>query len=640
MNVNHFLGPMGVNGALTEEGRAQLEGIIAHHQQIVVEIEAEAAIALEALKTLTKQRNEAHAWLASLSTTVDKGSLPQVIKHEEALLGDIDERMMNVEGELHCLGGLEDEDVTYSDNYPQPEPSDDVKRDIEQNRRELRQLSDDYQNISKQLALHRDQLSPIRKVPPEIIRLIFLFWDVDRPRRRTATYVSPNVLTGVCIAWKNIALGTPELWASISVEIQKGVCYPDKRVVEAWLEHSGSCPLSISIEERDPFLRSSRAGIDYTLPTILTTEPDSEDPIDSVVSSMFEVFIPHHARWQKVRIRYKDAWSEKTGFASLPKDTSFPLLEELYLEKSYWLEQDDVDRITSTMLSAPRLHSVSWLSQKPFTTLTFPWAQLTHFWLGHIISMTEGLRIITSCPQLTSLELTLILPVQDTFTNGSDPIVHNNLQRLHLSTAGDLGILFDKLTLPALNDLSLSEVHGSFPNITPVHIIHWPQSQFLAFLLRSVCTVKHFIIQECDISAEEMLECLAHPQISTWLDSLSITEDHQKHLCVTEEVLRRLTHTTFAEKVLHSGDNVPAEETNTETLCPNLSTIKLWGCISAQDGRVADMVESRWLSAEDCPVKQLKMAVIGFFANACHTEDCARLQALNRRRFGITYLRL
>ncbi|EDR05835.1 uncharacterized protein LACBIDRAFT_329451 [Laccaria bicolor S238N-H82] len=475
MNVNHFLGPMGVNGALTEEGRAQLEGIIAHHQQIVVEIEAEAAIALEALKTLTKQRNEAHAWLASLSTTVDKGSLPQVIKHEEALLEDIDERMVHVEGELYFLGGLECQDVTYPGNY---EPSDDDKREIEQNRRELRRLSDDYKNVSKQLDLHRDQLSPIRKVPPQIIRLIFLFWDVDRPRRRTATYVSPNVLTSVCIAWKNIALGTPELWSSISVEIQR-------EVVEAWLEHSGSCPLSISIEERDPFLRSSRAGFDYTLPTAPTAEPESEDPTDSVVLSMFEVFIPHHSRWQKVRIRYKDAWSEKTGFASLPKDTSFPLLEELYLEKSYWLEQDDVDRITSTMLSAPRLHSVSWLSQKPFTMLTFPWAQLTHFWLGHIISMTEGLRIITSCPQLTSLELTLILPVQVTFTNGSDPIVHNNLQRLHLSTAGDLGILFDKLTLPALNDLSLSEVHGSFPNITPVHIIHWPQSQFLAFLLRS-----------------------------------------------------------------------------------------------------------------------------------------------------------
>ena len=56
MSVNHFLGPMGTNGALAGEDQAKLESIIAHHQQIVVEIEVDAAIALEALKTTTKQR--------------------------------------------------------------------------------------------------------------------------------------------------------------------------------------------------------------------------------------------------------------------------------------------------------------------------------------------------------------------------------------------------------------------------------------------------------------------------------------------------------------------------------------------------------------------------------------------------------
>ena len=57
MSVNHFLGPMGTNGALTEEDQERLESIrIAHHQQIVVELEAEAAIALKALKTTKKQR--------------------------------------------------------------------------------------------------------------------------------------------------------------------------------------------------------------------------------------------------------------------------------------------------------------------------------------------------------------------------------------------------------------------------------------------------------------------------------------------------------------------------------------------------------------------------------------------------------
>ena len=40
--------------------------------------------------------------------------------------------MLNVEGELYDLGGLEYEDVTYPGNCAQPEPSHNVKREIEQ----------------------------------------------------------------------------------------------------------------------------------------------------------------------------------------------------------------------------------------------------------------------------------------------------------------------------------------------------------------------------------------------------------------------------------------------------------------------------------------------------------------------------
>ena len=210
---------MGVNGTLTEEGWAQLEGIITHHQQIVVEIEAEAAIALDMLKTMTKQWNEAHVWLTSLSTIADKGSLPHIIKQEEILLRDIDKWMLNVEGKLYDLGGLEYKDITYPGNYAQSEPSNEVKHEIEQGQRELWRLLEEQKNISKQLDLHWDQLLPICKVPPEIIHLIFLFWNADRRLLQTGTFVSPNVLTSVCIAWKNIALGTPELWSLILIEI-------------------------------------------------------------------------------------------------------------------------------------------------------------------------------------------------------------------------------------------------------------------------------------------------------------------------------------------------------------------------------------------------------------------------------------
>ena len=93
-----------------------------------------------------------------------------------------------------------------------------------------------------------------------------------------------------------------------------------------------------------------------------------------------------------------------------------------------------------------------------------------------------------------------------------------------------------------------------------------------------------------------------------------------------------------SEGVLGGGDNQLVRDTPSETICPNLTTIKLSrGCISAQDGKVVDMVESRWLSrTKGCPIMQLRTAAIGFFTDACHTEDLTRLEALNVERFGIT----
>ncbi|EDQ98526.1 uncharacterized protein LACBIDRAFT_335878 [Laccaria bicolor S238N-H82] len=495
-----------------------------NHKQIIVELETEKEIAQKALKTMMKQRNEADALLAALSSTVDRG---------EALLDDIGEQMFNVECDLQSLQGGSEGQISNTRFRNRSETCDEIKPEIEEGQLELRRLLEQCEDISEQLDLHRDQLSLIHKVPPEIIRIIFLFWASDRHFLQSPTHVSPSVLTGVCVAWKNIAL-----------------------------------------------------GVDQIPPTMPHDNTNSEHPAGSPVASMLDLFIPHHSRWQRVRLRYSDASPGKVVTAlPLPMNATYPLLEEVYLDKGYWWAQEDLDCIKSMMVSAPRLHSVTWLSEKSYKMLAFPWKQLTHFSQGPIATMNEGLRVLAICPHLKSLELTLFLPMFPV-DDDDGPFVHNTLERLHLRTAGNLAVLIDKVTLPALKDLSLSELHGTSPN-PPVQLGRWPQSQFLPFLLRSGCTIKQFIIQEWDISAEEIAECLGHPQISKSLDPLSITEYHQKHLCMTDEVLRRLTYTPSvisSENVLCHGDDQLAEDTPLETICPNLTTIKLWGCISAQDG--------------------------------------------------------
>ena len=317
-----------------------------------------------------KQRNEAHARVAPLSSTVDRG---------EALLDNIDEQMFDIECDLYSLQGGLEKQISNVSVRDRSENCDEIKREIEEGQLELRRLLEQRKDISEQLDLHCDQLSPIRKVPPEIIRIIFLFWASDRHFLQSPTHVSPNVLTGVCVSWKKIALGMPEIWSFILVEIRKGTFYPDKRTVEMWIERSGSSALSFAIEERDSLFHRSYGGVDQILaPTILHGDTNSEHPAISPIASMLDLFIPHHSRWHRVRLRYNDASPDIIGFASFPMDTTYPLLEEVYLNKGYWWAQQDLDRIKSMMVSAPRLHSVSWLSEKSYKMLAFPWEQLTH----------------------------------------------------------------------------------------------------------------------------------------------------------------------------------------------------------------------------------------------------------------------
>ncbi|EDR05938.1 uncharacterized protein LACBIDRAFT_329467 [Laccaria bicolor S238N-H82] len=541
---------------------SRLERIATHHNQILAELETEMAIAQEALKTMMQQRNDTHALLAPLSSTVDAG---------EALFDNVDEQMVDVECDLYSLQGGSEKQISSASITDHSETLYEIKPEIEEGQLELRRPLKQRKDVSEQLDLHRDLLSPIRKVPPEII-------SSDSHFLQSPTHVSSSVLTGVCVAWKNIALGMPELWSFILVEIRKGKFYPDKRTIGRWIERSGSSALAFSIEERDSSFHSSHAGVDQIPPTMPHDNTNSEHPAGSPVASMLDPFSPHYSRWQRVRLRYSDA-SPGTVVTALPLpiNTTYPLLEEVYLDKGYWWAQEDLDCIKSMMVSAPRLHSVTWLSEKSYKMLAFPWKQLTHFLQGPIATMNEGLRVLAICPHLKSLELTLFLPMFP-IDDDDDPFVHNTLERLHLRTAGNLAVLFDKVTLPALKDLSLSELHGASPN-PPIQLGRWPQSQFLAFLLRSGCTIKQFIIQEWDISAEEIAECLVHPQISKSLDSLSITEYHQKHLCMTDGVLRLLTYSPsviLSENVLGGGDDQLIEDAPSETIRPNLTTIKLW----------------------------------------------------------------
>jgi hypothetical protein len=116
-------------------------------------------------------------------------------------------------------------------------------------------LSRQRDELSKFVENHRALLSGVRRLPPELLQQIFWYC---LPTDRNAVMSSdegPILLGRICKLWRDISLSTPQLWTSLHVSIPDPFFLVEhgrekllqrERAVNAWLELSGSCPLSIS----------------------------------------------------------------------------------------------------------------------------------------------------------------------------------------------------------------------------------------------------------------------------------------------------------------------------------------------------------------------------------------------------------
>lgn len=92
--------------------------------------------------------------------------------------------------------------------------------------------------VQQEIALALAYISPIRRLPHELLREVFLInFEYDR---RCAWSLS-----AVCNVWRRIALSMPKLWSKIRLETTQS---DSADTIRLWLERSGmSCPLDIEI---------------------------------------------------------------------------------------------------------------------------------------------------------------------------------------------------------------------------------------------------------------------------------------------------------------------------------------------------------------------------------------------------------
>ncbi|KAJ6622871.1 hypothetical protein B0H10DRAFT_2187296 [Mycena sp. CBHHK59/15] len=399
-----------------------------------------------------------------------------------------------------------------------------------------------------------------------------------------------------CKRWRDVACGVPYLWSSLKVIASPTASEPSVEVLETWMHLSGSHPLSLSLvcRRRPETVQddgaSSRVG----------------------VSKVLEIFLLNIYRWRDISFDFSQQ-APPVKYTPHLTAQGAPQLERLEMHPFSWsslLGVFEIPWLVSALASAPLLRRFSgYRGNFPHALInTIPWKQLTHVRLESRLSEAVCLFILQSAPNLVECHMLDIRHGIFEHFLSYDPLlapILPHLAKFSLATQVGFDKLFRLMVTPQLQTLEIA---------TRSSLMRWDHPQFMAFLKRSLCSITTLIIRDLFISRltpAEVYELLAH--ISDSLTHLAITSDIPgTPVGIQNSLLRGLAY--------HPTGRV---------LCPQLERISLQIGVSATDGELGRMIESRWLGHRQSPSRIVRLQYIDILCSTdTHSNDIRTLNAL------------
>ncbi|KAJ7062728.1 hypothetical protein C8F01DRAFT_1368455 [Mycena amicta] len=392
---------------------------------------------------------------------------------------------------------------------------------------------------------HRALLSPVRRLPEDILRTIFVSTlPVDRDTAMCADE-GPLLLAQICKFWRDVSLTTPRLWSSMHVVI------PDPEynhrqveqllvVLSTWLQRSGAVPLSLTIAaSRD----NSR-----------TFTSSSTDSVRRLLASVA-------SRWQSFRVLAIFNLSQMPYFSSLTAE-DVPLLQRIEITEIRFSPTNSSGNIA--LLGTPKLRGLSFYGG---VDILLPyiasWPSLQRCILQIPSRNREPtlfpLEILEKCPRLEYLDIStsaLDMSLPET----SHTILLPNLKSLQVGGLSSLGWrqLIERVNFPMLDSIGI---------LLAVADLVW----LIPFGHR--LTVMHFYAGT--IVADTLAHVLA---AMPSLQELSLTDEP---LVNYESYVR---DDVFLQRFHPVGGNA---------LCPRLERFRLRNIQSASDTTIVNFIRSR-----------------------------------------------
>lgn len=414
---------------------------------------------------------------------------------------------------------------------------------------------------------YRGTLSPIRKLPPEVLGTIFS-WTTCDISEEWSMYMRPDVdfpaqpLGAVCTFWRALVLSMPRLWSTFRVEIP-----------------SSSCD-DISIHSRVVGCINLFLSRSSNLPLIFKYNENWLESLNPSVFSQTLQLIPQ--RWGNIELELsRSQWHGLDGLLSNAQFSSLVSAQVVLqvLADPFPMFPD-----------APLLRDASVRSH---TSVTLPWDQLVTLSINFPWDTYEA-----DCLFLNRLER---LSLNTEFLSPFSSVTLNVVElALDYEEPDRLAEFLSFATLPSLRTLELCSQMGSYSTETC-------RNALSAMISRSNCDIRSLKLSYwADRPESSFLSVL---EIMPQLTILKIVEEGSRYMPTASmpgpiPSLSELRDVFLRRLTPFSAESSPSR---TQTFLPSLEEISIQSLDGAfSDAVFVEMVQSRVSTVEDEILRGLK----------------------------------
>lgn len=293
-----------------------------------------------------------------------------------------------------------------------------LESNISRTQRRLESFCARRDELLNQTQRYRIAIAPYKRLPPEILREIFVACLPETVHLPPRIDESPLLLTRICSSWRTLALNTQELWNDFEVALSARPFRNNHAMnsLHTWLNR---CP-------------------DRSLSLKITTAPRAPFPLPGIRHPILPVdlVIPHTHRIRKLEMQ-NISGEQMNALITLPLG-SFPLLEEvdIFLRDSWMYRMEPWE--STAFRDARKLKSVALRGfDGTFNpaALHLPWEQLRSLHLDTLLSDPVGCHaMLRLCSALEEASIR-VMRIEDSTSRliGRLPPTHlPNLQTLFI----------------------------------------------------------------------------------------------------------------------------------------------------------------------------------------------------------------